>query len=318
MHRLFGIIIAILTLFPYAAQAQIKFTPAAKPIIKEEVFHYDSTYNFPGERIKELKGQELYVIPRAENLREFGYRFFYTSYHRTTDPSNNTETYELFAGRTFIVEEILPEHPKETYKIKERSILKLRDKESGAEYYYEYRSNFHNSFPFIIMGYYEKEKSACLGKQIVLKPGKNWRKGVSWENEPLYDFRTGEEVAVDPNEPWTVEDLTVEEQYFTLSYVIRNAKGETLTIGISDVNAYKRSSSPCALFLNDTLRYVKEKLPQFYDAIMKSEVMIGMTPTLVRYAWGDPQSITETSSGNMWSCRGNFLYFKDGKLVSFR
>lgn len=318
MHRPFWLTVSIITMLHCTAQAQIKFTPAAKPIVKEEVFHYDSTYNFPGERIKELKGQELYVIPVPESQKKYGYMDFYTTYIRTTDPSCETKTYELFAGRTFILEEILPQHPNTRVKDKEISILKLRDKESGTEYYYEYYSSLHNSFPFIVMGYYEKEKSACLGKQIVLKPGKNWRKGISEEKMPLYDFSTGEEVTVDPNDPWTVEDLTVEEQYFTLSYVIRNAKGETLTIGISDVNAYKRGSSPCALFLNDTLTYVKEKMPQFYDAIMKSEVMVGMTPALVRYAWGAPQSITKTSYGNMWSFRGNFLYFKDGKLASFR
>ena len=320
MKKLFFILIC--TLLCMESMAQIKSFSAAKPIVKEneKKVTYDSTRNFVGKDVEELLGQELYVIPKREELHEIGYFGFYSNYEKTKSTSLDTQTYELYGGKTFIVDSILPRPYYDSKYWKNYPVLKLREKEGEAVYYYLYKWEAFRSFPFIIMGFYEKEKTRCVGKKLVIKKDKNpW---VSYHDEnkiPLYDVITGLEVQIDPNDVWTIKELTVDQYHGELAYMITNKKDETLTIDLTDINDYKRFTGPSVLWYDDNLKNIHEKHPEMYKRIMNCKVAIGMTRDMVLMAWGYPSNVNDASFGDGWLySTGDFLFFVDGKLKSFQ
>ena len=58
------------------------------------------------------------------------------------------------------------------------------------------------------------------------------------------------------------------------------------------------------------------------DAIRKSSILAGMTPDEVKQSWGAPLKINSSGgsfgSREQWIYAGNYLYFRDGRLVSWQ
>ena len=311
------IILCITICSGFSTMAQIKVTQTAKAIIKEEVVKYDSNTNLV-QNGKELLGQELFVIPKREKMKKIGYFNFFKAYKETQEDFSSTDSEELFSGKTFVVEEVLFPYGQKTFDTNrgKRYILKLRDKASDTIYYFKYDPRFEARFPFIILGFYEKQKTACIGKQMVVKK-QNWREKINSEEPALYDCKTGQEVVTDIDDVWTVQELSLEDKYLTLSYTITNKKGETLTIDIYSLNDYKHFYGPYALWLDKTLLQIKTNQPGMYQALMSNKVKIGMTEEMVRMAWGEPREIKHSSYNDQWIYRELYLYFKNGILSRF-
>ena len=305
--------------------AQIKSFSAAKPIVKEKEHKitYDSTTNFVGKNAEALVGQELYIIPQPEDEQKYGYTSFYTDYEKTESNTAYTETYELYAGKTYIVEEVLPRAKDKYSKVKifgqEFPVLKLKEKDSDKIYYFVLDNASSKGLPFVIMGFYEKEKKRCVGKQIVIKKDKNPWEICSRENEvPMYDARTGLEVKIDPNTPWTILEFIIDQDHGTLAYLVTNDKDETLAIEYTDINDYLRLTGPCVLWYDETLKATHDKKPKLYDDIMNDKVAVGMTQDMVRFSWGEPKKKNKGSHGDTWYFEaGQVLYFNNGILESF-
>lgn len=98
-----------------------------------------------------------------------------------------------------------------------------------------------------------------------------------------------------------------------------------------------RAASLCVIFavvvggcaMEKSVRYTQEEIkdlpPHVQDRIMKGEVMLGMTPREVRYAWGPPESVRvltpyEGKAREEWTYTKLGVYetkkllFLDGKL----
>jgi|GEM_PF-1447509 hypothetical protein len=306
------------------SHAQIKSFSAAKPIIKEKEHKitYDSTTNFVGKNAEALVGQELYIIPQPENEQKYGYTSFYTDYEKTESNTAYTETYELYAGKTYIVEEVLP-RAKDNSGVKifgqEFPVLKLKEKDSDKIYYFVFENDSPKGLPFVIMGFYEKEKKRCVGKQIVIKKDKNpWETNFKEKEVPMYDVRTGLEVKIDPNIPWTVQEFIIDQDHGTLAYLVTNDKGETLTIRSTDINDYRRRTGPSVLWYDDNLKEIHAKKQKQYNDIMKCEVSVGMTQDMVLFSWGAPKKKSESSYSDSWFYdAGQILIFRKGILESF-
>ena len=304
--------------------AQIKSFSSAKPIIKEKEHKitYDSTTNFVGKNAEVLIGQELYIIPQPEDEHKYGYSGFYTDYEKTKSNSTHTKTYELYAGKTFIVEEILPRAEDKYSSVKifgqEYPVLKLKEKGNDKVYYYVFENDSPKGLPFVVVGFYEKEKKRCVGKQIVIKKDKNpWEICTREDKIPMYDARTGLEVKIDPNTPWTVQEFIIDQDHGTLAYIVTNEKGETLTIKLTAINDYLRLTGPCVLWYDETLKTTHIKKPKLYDAIMNNKVVVGMTQDMVRFSWGNPKKVSEGSYGDTWYFEaGQVLFFNNGVLES--
>ena len=305
--------------------AQIKSFSAAKPIVKEKEHKitYDSTTNFVGKNVEALVGQELYIIPKPEERQKYGYRNFYTDYERTRYHLLATKTYELYAGKTYIVEKVLPRAKDKDSRYEEYGqeypVLKLKQKDSDKIYYYVFENDSPKGLPFVIIGFYEKEKKRCVGKQIVIKKEKNpWETNFKEKEVPMYDVRTGLEVKIDPNTPWTIQEFIIDQDHGTIAYLVTNDKDETLTIELTAINDYRRRTGPSVLWYDDNLKEIHAKKPKLYDAIMKCEVAVGMTQDMVLFSWGTPKEKSESSYSDSWFYEtGQILIFRKGILESF-
>lgn len=308
------IINVILSLY---CTGQIKSFTAATSLDKPTKVSYDSTTNFVGENAELLIGQALFVIPKPEELQRFGYHNFYDKYEDTNNHLASIKTYEAFAGKIFWVEEVLPHTGKSDY-YKTKLVLKLKSQTNDTTYYYLYDWHTNKLFPFIIMGFYVKEKINCVGKQIVLKNKNPWESVSNEQKVPIHDVLTGLPIPIDPEVVWNVKELLIDQKHGELAYMITNRQDKTFTIALNAINDYHRRGGPCALLYDEQLKEIHEHQPDFYKLIMEARICINMTRDMVLMACGAPEEIRNTSSGELWIySSGKYLTFKNGILKSF-
>lgn len=307
--------------------SQIKTTKVAdKNVIEENtvVQAFDSTKNFVGEEVYSLVGQVLYTPPKRKSLQEFGYGQFLLDYKEgsVTSPKSNiykccdgfNSKYSELKEKYFTVLDV-HEHPRRNRNpsmFGSKYYLELQEKESEDIVFFEYDTRYSKSFCFIVMGFYEKEKVESLGKEFILL-GKNWRETVFNEDKPLYDIQTGDEVRLVSQSVWEVTDLTIEEEYFTLSYIIENDSGNKISLDVNSANNHKRRT----VFEKDKVEHIIENHAGFWDDIIEGKIAIGMTEEMVKLSWGEPEEIRRTSYNTQWIYTDQYLYFKSGKLTAF-
>lgn len=278
---------------------------------------YDSTTNFVGSYAELLVGQELYVIPQPDDLQKYGFRGFYKKYKNTNYTLAQTTTYSLFADKTFLVEEVLPGVGTGSY-YKTTLVLKLKEITTDSIWYFLYHWDAPSMFPFFIRGFYEKERTCCTSKQVVLKNKNPWENIFDEKKIPIYDVLTGLPINIDPQEIWQVKELVIDHRHGELSYIITNSKDQTFSIGLNAINNFIRRTGPCALWYDEVLKKIHDSQPEFYKSIMEDEIRIGMSPHMVQLAWGNPKEKHHSSFGDVWIyASGKHLYFKEGKLKSF-
>lgn len=84
--------------------------------------------------------------------------------------------------------------------------------------------------------------------------------------------------------------------------------------------------SGCATGVRYTIEEIKDYPEPIQTAIKKGEVVLGMTPAQVRYAWGTPDKVgtsyEEGKHKELWIyssflglAKATYLFFEDGKLV---
>ena len=82
--------------------------------------------------------------------------------------------------------------------------------------------------------------------------------------------------------------------------------------------------SGCASGVKYTVEEIKDYPEPIQTSIKKGEVVMGMTPNQVRYAWGQPDKTSATYEGGkhreIWIytsffSKSSYLFFEDAKLV---
>ena len=278
---------------------------------------YDSTLNFLEKDVYNYIGQELYLKGKSENIREYGYKDFVKNYKKRTSSKRNiykccdnyNSKYDELAGKYFSVVAVHkdPSVEESDYLSTFYYFLELKEKDSGDKVYYKYDGKYELKFPFIVVGYFLKQKQLYIDKEFVVR-GKNW---IS-RDKPMYDMHTGQPVSFDIGSRWKCIDLTIEEKYFTLSLILQNEKGENIPCSI------KRANTKYWIFYaEDADRYKEEFGEKIWDTILKGNVLIGFTEEMVELSWGKPEKINRASYGDQWVYNGRYLYFENGKLKSF-
>ncbi len=134
---------------------------------------YDSLSNFLGNDVFKYKGQDLYVLPKYESLKKYGYVGFYTNdmqtiIYKCCDGYNSK--YDELAGKYFTVIDVY-RHPKFNQSIlyENEYFLKLLDKVSNDTIFYHYISDYDYRylFPFVVIGYITKQRELNIGKKII-------------------------------------------------------------------------------------------------------------------------------------------------------
>lgn len=302
---------------------QITTTKVVGKIETKSNLPYDSTANFLGKDVFKYIGQELYLKGKAEGLRKYGYAGFTLEYTKGTVGNDKNvykccesynSKYNELAGKYFKVLDVI-KHPKAAeneYLYGKKFYLKLHEKSSSDVVYYEYDSQFEHSFPFVAVGYFTKLKNDAIKKEFVVR-GKNWI-----NNEPMTDIKTGNPVSgFEPGNKWKCVDLTIEEVYFTLAFVLENDKGEQIPLNVdqSDNTNWVFDSEKAEI-------YRKIFGDENWQRILTGKVKIGMTKEMCELSWGKPKKINETitssSKNEQWVYSENYLYFDNGILTTIQ
>ncbi len=302
-------------------RGQISTTAIAPKVSTNQNVVYDSTLNFLGKNVNGYIGQDLYLKGKAETLRQYGYDGFLADYrkhhmdngavYKCCDSYNSK--YNELAGKYFHVLEVF-RHPKaeeSTYLYGKKYFLKLQEKESKDILYYEYDTEYESSFPFIVVSFFQKQKELLLGQKFLF---------ADKVLETSTDITTGKVITTQTGQVWTVLDLTIEEKYYSLSFIIQNELKEKTTI--SYASALGQWSEGRTYTLESAARFTKKFGKENFDRILQGKVKIGMTKEMCKLSWGTPKDINETISvGNkseQWVYSENYLYFDNGILTTIQ
>ncbi len=201
---------------------------------------YDSLKNYIGMSVYAYIGQEFYLRPKPDGSQQYGYDGFYNG---TDDDFRNYEknvykccnsfnaSYDSMQGRYFTVLTVT-RHPKaeENPSLYGKNFfLKLVEKQSSDTCYYLYNGgSVEEAFPFTVVGYYTKCKKRYIGRKFTTQ-GKRW----STESEPEKDIVTAKPVSITPGKVWTVVDISIDDKYYELSFVMKSQLGEKVEIAIT-------------------------------------------------------------------------------------
>lgn len=302
---------------------QIKTTKVASKTEKVDITPYDSTQNYLRKDVYKYLGQDLYVIGKADGIfREYGYENFVTDYitdsyrnksvvYKSNDNFNST--YNELAGKYFKVIQVI-KHPRANENevlYGSKFFLKLVEKENKDTVYFEYESKYEHEYPFIIVGFFEKQKKVIVGEQFIFQD-------FVLKGSP--NIKTGEDISIVTGQIWKCTDLTVEERYYNLSLLIENQLGEKTTISYNHVFD---SLNKGRVFSKDgATNYIKRFGKENFNTILQAKVNIGMTAEMCKLSWGRPKSINETiTSGNkteQWVYSDKYLYFDNGILTAIQ
>ena len=236
------IIILALALLAQFNYAQVTTTKVAEKNEEISTEPYDSLDNFLGKDVHKYIGQDLYLKGQEVSLRKYGYSNFvidynFQGYNRKENICKCCDTYSSryddLAGRYFSVIAV-HKHPRseESNQLYGNTYyLELKEKETGDEVFFEYDSQFEHTFPFIVTGFFIKQKQLSMNIEFVVR-GKNW----FTSDGPMTDMITGNPVSFEPGTKWRCVDLTIEEKYFTLSLILQNEKGERIPLSYDNVN----------------------------------------------------------------------------------
>ena len=307
---------------------QITTTKVINKEVSQKVLVYDSTKNFLSNDVFLYKGQELYLNEKSEGLRKYGYDGFMIDYKESSASLKNTykpiipenqeyikydigggkSIYDSLAGKYFKVLDVYA-HPKakeqESY-YGTKYYFALEEKGSGNKIFFEYVSKYESSFPFLVVGYFEKLKQNFVGQSYVICT-------KYFENEK--DIITGKVIHNRPGQKWTCIDLTIEEQYYTISLILKNDLGEKV---FADHEYLFEMGGKSQVFTWKKAETYKNKFGIVnWHIILNREAKIGFTEEMVKLAMGEPESINKASYGNQWVYDGQYLYFENGKLKAF-
>ncbi|RQP13892.1 MAG: hypothetical protein EAS52_18525 [Parapedobacter sp.] len=284
-----------------------------------EIASYDSTTNFQFQNVGNYVGQRLYLKGKSEGLRKFGYRDMYNSIgdgshtylmkvENTYKPLEESEfklggysSYDQLAGRYFKVDSVIKnKFPSSVNPF----FLKLIEEESGDTAYFALSTEYESSFPFIIVGYFEKIKAQNVGKKFVLR--ENFVDGV-------LDINTSNPVTYNYLDAWECKDVTIDEQYFRIKLVLSNGHNEIFY----DIEALSNSFSDVVAG-----QYRKKFGATNWKKILEGVVSLGMTKEMCEISWGVPNDINKTITSGVtheqWVYDDNYLYFDNGILKAIQ
>lgn len=304
--------------------SQITKTKIAK---KEEIKNtepYDSIQNFLGKDVYKYLNQDLYLIEKSESLRKYGYDNFvldyqYKGYRKKENTYKCCESYnskyEDLKGKYFSVKAIY-KHPKAEQSASlygTKYYLELEEKESTDKVYFEYSTEFKHSFPFLVVGFYEKQKELLVENEFVFTD-----RILKVSSGSGIDIVTGKPITIKTGEKWKCKDLTIEEKYYSLALVLENSLGETTTVSYDGTFDERHF----AYTAKEADKYKSKFGTEKFNLILKGKVRIGMTKEMCKLSWGEPNDINSTiSSGRnseQWVYDENYLYFDSGILKTIQ
>jgi hypothetical protein len=308
--------------------AQITTTkPAERVENTKPSVQYDSTQNILSEKnIYQYIGQELYLAGKHKDLRSSGYSDFYNIpdddiYKKEKERKRAVykccvfpykSIYDSIAGKYFKVLDVV-----KGSKDSRQNFLKLQEKVSKDIVYFKYSGIFH---PFIVVGFFEKLKKRMVGQTFILDKLLTYPGDVSEQYK--YDFKTGKKINFEAEKEWKCVDVAIEEKYYGLSAILKDADGQTLAVGYRTFEPDGLSGRRMIFTKAEADAYKEMFGQEFWDLILHTKVSLGMTDMMCRMSLGEPGKINQTinTSGKteQWVYGGGimYLYFTNGILTA--
>ncbi|MDR0825225.1 MAG: hypothetical protein LBN74_09035 [Prevotella sp.] len=279
---------------------------------------YDSTANFLGKNVEQYTGQELYLKGLEKSSQSYGYTGFILKYKKDDDllndekniykPNNNYNSrYEDLADKYFQVLEVLshPKAKKNAENYGDDYYLKLQEKSSGDILYYKYNVESEFTFPFIVTGFFIKEKQALNGREYVISDD---------ILRMSRDLATGKALVFTTGQTWKCVDLTIDHTNGELSLLLQSKGGIKTAVPYSlldngeGIKKIYTAAEASAL----TKKYNQNN----FRRILQNKIRIGMTKEMTRLAWGEPTEISETGKTEQWIYPAGILDFRGDKIIS--
>ena len=307
----------IILLFLFA-----EITVISSVIVAQTALPYDSLRNFVGDSPQQYIGQELYVKGLPDNSKELGYSGFIIDYKKDdiilNDRKNVYEVgegynseYDALVGQYFKVAGVMP-HPmakEDSSEYGRYYYLKLQRQPQGNTVYYRYDSRSGFSFPFIVIGFYDKQRALMFGKEFIFT--EDALAGVK-------DLKTGQSVKNTSVQKWKCFRMSIDPEKYQLSLVMQNSRGERILIPYDLVDPHTKDGRK-AYTIEEAEQYRRKFGKANFDRILENLVRPGMTKEMCRLSWGEPMNI-EQGSGNTetWNYAAGILIFKGEKLSQIK
>lgn len=298
------IILSIIVLSFSVAYSQITTTKSSDAKLDKSVTHLDSSKNYFGKDVMQYLNRKVYLNHKAESLRKYGYDKIY-DYLPEKDDYDQYD-YKKVAGKYYTVVDIIP--AKGVFS-QSKYYLKMVQDESNKAYYYQYDTNSDAFFNFILVDHFEWLKKMYVGTKIYSK-GSN----PFGNRDGAFDYLTGEKVDFSPGTEWIIKDVTIEEKYFSLVFIIENEKNNKLFIETRWLDY------PKWILLEENYKYLEDKYPEYLEAVINKKIKIGMPKDVVILSWGKPDKINKSVYGNIskeqWVYKNQYLYFENGVVTA--
>lgn len=223
------------------------------------------------------------------------------------DIGGGTSEYDSLFGKYFEVIDVV--------KITQSSgrqevFLKLLRIDNSDTVYYSYDSRFEHSFPFILVGFFERQKNNAIGKEFIFND--KWLEGS-------INIETGQPIINKTKQIWKCVDFSIEQKYYHFSIIIQNPSGEKL-ITSPDILEYRKGRVYTVQQFNNCKKKFGE---DNMNKILQQIVRLGMTKEMCEFAWGEPDDINQTLMSGLkteqWVYNsGSYLYFQNGILKTIQ
>ncbi len=280
---------------------------------------YDSLKNFVGDQPQQYIGQELYVKGLPDNTQELGYSGFVLDYKKDDVILNDKKNvyqvgdgynsrYDTLVGKYFKVVDVIP-HPLAKENMAEYGhyfYLRLKSQTDKNDIYYRYDSRNGYSFPFIVIGFYDKHRALLFGKEFIFT--ENALNGVE-------DLKTGKPIKNTSVQKWKCFRMSIDPEKYQLSLVMQNSRGERILIPYDLVDPLNKDERK-AYTVEEADTYRKKFGKNNFDRVLENMVRTGMTKEMCRLSWGEPTQITkEANNTEIWDYPAGLLTFKGDKLT---
>lgn len=280
-------------------------------------FVYDSTANFLGKNAVGYTGQELFLKGLDKSSQAYGYSGFILKYKKDDNllndekniykPNDNYNSrYDDLAHKYFHILEVI-QHPKAQTNgngSTDEFYLKLQELSSGDIMYYKYDINSEFTFPFIVRGFFEKQKQLLRGKEFVISDD---------VLKLSRDLVTRKAIVFTTGDVWKCIDVDIDNTNNELSLIIQNKKGLKTTISYSLLHEEGIKKVYTA---SEAEALTKKYNINNFRRILQNKIRTGMTKEMTRLAWGEPTEIKEAGKTEQWTYPAGQLTFSGDKIIS--
>lgn len=284
---------------------------------------YDSMRNYVGANPQQYIGQQFYVKGLPDNSKKLGYSGFVINYKKDDVILNDRKNvykvgdgynsqYESLVGQYFNVVDVIahPQAKSNPGEYGKYSYLKLQAQPGGDVVYYRYDSNASNlSFPFIVIGFYDKQRELLANRSFIFAKGALGNPVNAVNGQPVKHNTQGLK--------WKCFSLAIDPDKYQLSLVLQNSFAERIIVPYDLIDPATGDGRK-AYTDEEYNAYLKKFGKINFNNVLENVVKTGMTKQMCRLAWGEPTGTEQNGSTETWTYPAGSLVFKGDRLTQMK